>query len=177
MRALIAGMALLALICGCSSPAPATPSSPPATFDRSDPACPPLSRAVFGLPLTGTIDADESVDDAEKFAVSCTDTGSWLPGLHTDLTIYRASPARAAADYARDRSQSQDEYGWDTTDISGVGDAAFVATSPDAMGLVARARRGNAYVVAQVLLSADDVRSWKRQDVADLLNSLLAPLR
>jgi hypothetical protein len=30
--------------------------------------------------------------------------------------------------------------------------------------------------VAQLLLNADDVRSWKRQDVADLLNSLLSPL-
>ena len=45
------------------------------------------------------------------------------------------------------------------------------------MGLIARARRGNAYVVAQLLLTADDVRSWQRQDVADLLNFLLAPLR
>jgi hypothetical protein len=177
MRALIAGVALLALVCGCTSPASSAPSSSPAVFDRSDPACPPLSRAVFGLPLTGSVDTDESVDGAEKFAVSCTYTGSWIPGLHTDLTIYRASPAQAAADYARDRSLSQDEDGWDTTDISGVGDAAFVATNPDSMGLIARARRGNAYVVAKLLLNADDVRSWKRQDVADLLNSLLAPLR
>lgn len=132
---------------------------------------------MFGLPPTGSVDTDESVDDAEKTVVSCTYAGSWIPGLHTNLTIYRASPARAADDYARDRSLSQDEEGWETTDISGAGDAAFVATSPEAMGLIARARRGNAYLVAQVLLDADDVRSWNRQDAVDLLNSLLAPVR
>lgn len=165
------------LVCGCSSPASFAPAPSAAVFDRSDPVCPLLSRAVFGLPLAGSLDKDESVDAAEKFVVSCTYTGSWIPGLHTDLTIYRASPAQAAADYARDRSLSLDERGWDTTDVSGVGDAAFVATNPDSMGLIARARRGNAYLVAQLLLNADDVRSWKRQDVTDLLNSLLAPLR
>jgi hypothetical protein len=79
-------------------------------------------------------------------------------GLNTDLTIYRASPAEAATAYARDRSLSQHERGWDTTDISGVGNAAFVATSAESMGLTARARRGNAYVVAQLLLTADDLR-------------------
>jgi hypothetical protein len=170
MRAPIAAVALLALVYGCSHPAssaqPASsprPASPP-VVDRSHPACPRLSRAVFGLPLTGSVDADESV-------------GSWIPGLHTDLTVYRASPDRAAADYAHDRSLSHEEDGWDNTDLSGVGDAAFVATNTDSMGLIGRARLGNAYVVAQLLLNADDVRSWKRQDVVDLLNSVLARVR
>jgi hypothetical protein len=133
------------------------------TWQRFAAQCPALVDPPYGLAAKGKPYTAGAVDTAERLEARCdyAAPGSQpLLTLHVSIDRAADGAARTEQNYLTERSAAAALPGFDVADVPGLGDAAFATYDQGTWSVLAKARTGNAVVVAQLLAGRDVAESW-----------------